>query len=101
MSGRARRHAGRVATVAWGKDEIEYRVDVRQRASGLACSRRETPEIASIQSLSNTSVILDWQVVIIINHHVIIIINDDSSFLLEFGGNGNLISNIAIWAKFR
>ena len=55
-----------VATVAWGKDEIEYRVDVRQRASGLACSRRETPEIASIQSLSNTSVILDWQVVIII-----------------------------------
>ena len=30
--------------------------------SRLACSRRETPEISSIQSLSNTSVMLVWQV---------------------------------------
>ena len=38
----------------------------------LACSRREAPEISSIQSLSNTSVMLVWQVASLIMIVIII-----------------------------
>jgi len=51
-----------VASVSWGSDEIEYRVDVRQRAPEESCMRREAPEISAIESRSNTSVLLEWQV---------------------------------------
>eukprot|EP00092_Neocalanus_flemingeri_P006891 GFUD01007439.1.p1 GENE.GFUD01007439.1~~GFUD01007439.1.p1 ORF type:complete len:1699 (-),score=403.24 GFUD01007439.1:397-5493(-) len=52
-----------VASTSWGRDTIEYTVKVKQiRQSRLACSELEPPVIQRIKSLSNTSVLLDWEV---------------------------------------
>jgi len=51
------------ASTSWGRDTIEYAVRVMQiRQSRRACSELEPPVIEKIKSLSNTSVLLDWDV---------------------------------------
>jgi len=51
------------ASTSWGRDTIEYAVKVIQiRQSRQACSELQPPVIEQIKSLSNTSVLLDWDV---------------------------------------
>jgi len=51
------------ASTSWGFDTIEYTVRVTQiRKSRPACSELQPPVIEKIKSLSNTSVLLDWDV---------------------------------------
>jgi len=52
-----------VASTSWGRDTIEYAIRVMQiRQSRRACSELQPPVIETIKSLSNTSVLLDWEV---------------------------------------
>ena len=51
------------ASTSWGRDTIEYKVRVLQvRESRPTCSELHPPIIQKITSLSNTSVLLDWDV---------------------------------------
>jgi len=54
-----------VASTSWGSDTIEYEIEivpVKSKSSLEACSNTPPPLISLIESLSNTSVLIVWEV---------------------------------------